>query len=50
MAGAHVKETGTPMTFVVGDEETPCKTTAELMLREAKVHAIIAAAAAALAS
>jgi len=49
MAGARVEETGKEMTFVVGDEETSCPTTAKLMLTKAKVHAIIAAAAAALA-
>jgi len=50
MAGAAAKEAHKDMVFVVGEEETPCKTTAQLMLTQAKVHAIIAAAAAVLAS
>lgn len=50
MAGSRSKETGKPMTFVIGDEKTPCGTSAKLMLTQAKIRAIVAAAAAALAS
>ncbi len=50
MAGGASKETGKAITYVVGDEETSCETSAKLMLNKAKVHAIVAAAAAALAS
>lgn len=50
MAGSSAKEAGKPMTFVVGDEKTPCGTSAKLMLTQAKIRAIVAAAAAALAS
>ena len=50
MAGSSAKETGKPMTFVIGDEKTPCGTSAKLMLTQAKIRAIVAAAAAALAS
>jgi len=50
MAGDYSKETGKSITYVVGDEETSCPITAKLMLNKAKIHAIIAAAAAALAS
>jgi len=50
MAGAKAKETGKAMTFVVGKDETCCQATARLMLAQAKLHIIIATAAAALAS
>jgi len=45
MAGMKVKETGKPMTFVVGAEETPCDQHAKLLLAQAKIHAAVAAAA-----
>lgn len=50
MAGAKAKETSKPMTFVVGKDETCCQSTARLMLAQAKLHIIVATAAAALAS
>jgi len=50
MAGSSAKETGKPMTFIVGDQETPCGTSAKLMLTQAKIRAIVAAAAAVIAS
>ena len=50
MAGSSAKETGKPMTFVVGADETPCGVSAKLMLTQAKIRAIVAAAAAAIAS
>jgi bacterioferritin-associated ferredoxin len=46
MAGTKVKETGKSMTFVVGDEETSCATTAKLMLAQAKARSAVEAAAA----
>lgn len=48
MASAKCKETGKKMTYIVGDDETPCSTTAKLMLTESKARTIVEAAAAAL--
>jgi hypothetical protein len=48
MAGAKAKETGKTITFVVGEEETCCEQSAKLLLTQAKIHAIVAAAAAAI--
>jgi hypothetical protein len=44
-AGKLAKENGGNMLYVVGDEETPCAKTAQLKLDQAKVHAIVEAAA-----
>lgn len=45
MAGIKAKETGKPIIYVVGDEETPCKKSADLMFTQAKIRAIVATAA-----
>ncbi len=41
MAGAKCKEAGKKMTYVIGDEETGCQTTAKLKLAETKVRKIV---------
>ena len=46
MAGAAVKESGAKMTFVVGDEETCCPTTAKLLLTEKKLRKVVETAVA----
>lgn len=43
-AGAKAEETHKKLTFVIGDEETCCDKTANLMLTEAKVRKIVEAA------
>jgi uncharacterized Zn-binding protein involved in type VI secretion/bacterioferritin-associated ferredoxin len=45
MAGMKVKETGKPMLYVVGEEETPCDQHAKLLLAHAKIQAAVVAAA-----
>ncbi len=45
MAGVKVKETGKKMTYVVAGEETCCEQTAKLLLAQAKIKAMIDAAA-----
>lgn len=44
-AGKLAKENGGKMVYVVGEEETPCPKTAQLKLDQAKVQAIVEAAA-----
>lgn len=44
-AGNAAQQTGSKMTFLVGDREASCKDEAELMLSEARIRAIIEAAA-----
>lgn len=46
MAGAAAKENGAKMTFVVGDQETCCPTTAKLRLTEAKLRKVVETAVA----
>ena len=46
-AGAKSKEAGATMTYVVGDKETGCKTSAARNLAEAKIRKIVETAAAA---
>lgn len=46
-AAAKSEETGKKITYVIGDEETPCKKSAKLMLTETKVRTIVETAAAA---
>jgi hypothetical protein len=50
MAGAKAKESGKPITYIVGTEETSDEKTAQLMFAQAKIRAIVETAAAALAS
>jgi len=44
MAGMKAKETGKPMTFVVGSEETDCDKHARLILMQTKIRAAVEAA------
>ena len=46
-AGSKCKESGKTMTYVVGDNETGCQTSAKLMQAEAKVRKIVETATAA---
>lgn len=50
MAGAKAKESGKPITYVVGTDETVDEKTAQLLFAQAKIRAIVETAAAALAS
>lgn len=50
MAGAKVKETGSTMSYIVGDNETTDEFAARLNLAEAKIRAIVRTAAAAMGS
>ena len=50
MAGAKAKESGKPITYVVGTDETADEKTAQLLFAQAKIRAIVETAAAALAS
>ncbi len=45
-AGAKCKKNGKKMSYVIGDEETDCEKTAQLMLTEAKVRKIVETAVA----
>lgn len=40
-AGEKCKKTGKYMSYVIGDQETDCRTTAQLMLAEARVRIIV---------
>ena len=44
-AGNASKKTGSKMTYLVGDREASCKDEAELMQSEARIRAIVEAAA-----
>ena len=46
-AAAKSGETGKKVTYVIGDQETPCEKSAKLMLAETKVRTIVETAAAA---
>jgi len=45
MAGAAAKDSGKPIVYVVGEEEAPDETTAKLLYAQAKIRAIVEAAA-----
>jgi hypothetical protein len=45
MAGAEAKKSDAKMTFVVGERETCCEQEAKMLLTEAKVRAMVEAAA-----
>lgn len=47
MAGSNCKKSGKEMTYVIGDTETGCHTSAKLRLTEAKIRAMVEVAVAA---
>ena len=49
-AGSKCKKNGAKMTYVVGDEETPCDVSAKLLLTEAKLRTVVETAAGVFAS